>query len=158
MVTKEILQEALAKRIGQKAFERLQQSAVAVAGLGGLGSHIAVMLARSGVGKLFWWILIRWIFPISTVKFTTSMILASKTEAMAEIIEEINPYTVVETLQTRVSTANVGNFLGITPLFVKPLTLLRKRQCSSIHYWSNVPIPLSFPALVWQDTAAAMKL
>ena len=76
MVTKEILQEALAKRIGQKAFERLQQSAVAVAGLGGLGSHIAVMLARSGVGNSFWWILIRWIFPISTVKFTASMILA----------------------------------------------------------------------------------
>ncbi|WP_080797188.1 sulfur carrier protein ThiS adenylyltransferase ThiF [Arabiibacter massiliensis] len=44
--------DALASRIGADARERLRAARVGIAGLGGLGSHIAVMLARSGVGAL----------------------------------------------------------------------------------------------------------
>ena len=44
--------DALARRIGATERERLAEARVGVAGLGGLGSHIAVMLARSGVGML----------------------------------------------------------------------------------------------------------
>lgn len=44
--------DALAQRIGATERERLAEARVGVAGLGGLGSHIAVMLARSGVGML----------------------------------------------------------------------------------------------------------
>ena len=44
--------DALARRIGSDARARLAAARVGVAGLGGLGSHIAVMLARSGVGAL----------------------------------------------------------------------------------------------------------
>ena len=44
--------DALAARIGPDARRRLAAARVGVAGLGGLGSHIAVMLARSGVGAL----------------------------------------------------------------------------------------------------------
>ena len=44
--------DALSSRIGEEARVRLAAARVGVAGLGGLGSHIAVMLARSGVGAL----------------------------------------------------------------------------------------------------------
>lgn len=44
--------DALARRIGATERECLAEARVGVAGLGGLGSHIAVMLARSGVGML----------------------------------------------------------------------------------------------------------
>ena len=44
--------DALSSRIGEEARARLAAARVGVAGLGGLGSHIAVMLARSGVGAL----------------------------------------------------------------------------------------------------------
>ena len=44
--------DALARRIGADARAKLAAARVGVAGLGGLGSHIAVMLARSGVGAL----------------------------------------------------------------------------------------------------------
>lgn len=44
--------DALASRIGETERAKLAAARVGVAGLGGLGSHIAVMLARSGVGSL----------------------------------------------------------------------------------------------------------
>eukprot|EP00741_Cyanophora_paradoxa_P012311 tig00000169_g11897.t1 len=37
---------------GEKGFEKIRQSFVVVVGLGGVGSHTAIMLARSGVGRL----------------------------------------------------------------------------------------------------------
>lgn len=44
--------DALERRIGRPARERLACARVGIAGAGGLGSNIAVMLARSGVGHL----------------------------------------------------------------------------------------------------------
>ncbi|MBQ2405028.1 MAG: ThiF family adenylyltransferase, partial [Lachnospiraceae bacterium] len=42
-----------AQILGEDGFQKLQTSAVAVFGLGGVGSHCAEALARSGVGTLF---------------------------------------------------------------------------------------------------------
>ena len=39
--------------LGEDGFKKLQNASVAVFGLGGVGSHCAEALARSGVGKLF---------------------------------------------------------------------------------------------------------
>jgi len=50
--TKEEWNSALKARLGAKLFKRFSGAAVAVCGLGGLGSNIAMLLARSGVGKL----------------------------------------------------------------------------------------------------------
>ena len=44
--------DPLAARIGTAARERLRAACVGIAGAGGLGSNIAVMLARSGIGAL----------------------------------------------------------------------------------------------------------
>ena len=38
--------------IGEEAYQKLKNSAVAVFGLGGVGSYVAEALARAGVGKL----------------------------------------------------------------------------------------------------------
>ena len=51
--TQEQLKEALLERYTPQMYERISEASVAIAGLGGLGSNIAVMLARAGVGKLF---------------------------------------------------------------------------------------------------------
>ena len=52
MVTKEMLTAALTARHGAEYQARFSAASVGIAGLGGLGSHIAVQLARLGVGRL----------------------------------------------------------------------------------------------------------
>ena len=51
-MTREEYNQICDKRFGTEVYEKLRESRVAVAGLGGLGSHIAVMLARSCIGTL----------------------------------------------------------------------------------------------------------
>ena len=53
MLTRERFEQELDRRQTPKVRERLREGTVAVAGLGGLGSNIALMLARTGIRKLF---------------------------------------------------------------------------------------------------------
>ena len=50
-VVGDALPDALERRIGHEARERLRAARIGIAGAGGLGSNIAVMLARSGGGR-----------------------------------------------------------------------------------------------------------
>ena len=50
--SKEAMQDALEARHGKNLQKRFSAATVAICGLGGLGSNIAVYLARAGVGKL----------------------------------------------------------------------------------------------------------
>lgn len=117
MITKEALEETLAKRIGRNAFDRLHSAAVAVAGLGGLGSHIAIMLARSGIGKLF---LVDFdVVDISNLNRQAYRLIdvgKSKTEAMVNLLREVNPYTAVEAVQTRVTAENAKALFEAYPI------------------------------------------
>ncbi|MBQ2697917.1 MAG: ThiF family adenylyltransferase, partial [Clostridia bacterium] len=50
--TRQELRAALVARQGERRTRLLEAATVAVCGLGGLGSAVALMLARSGVGRL----------------------------------------------------------------------------------------------------------
>ena len=52
LISKEELDKAFDARFPKEMQVKLKNARVAIAGLGGLGSNIAVMLARSGVGQL----------------------------------------------------------------------------------------------------------
>ena len=52
MIDKQTLDRAFDERFAPEIKAKLQAARVAVAGLGGLGSNISVMLARSGIGHL----------------------------------------------------------------------------------------------------------
>ena len=52
LISREELERAFDARFPKEIQRKLRNARVAVAGLGGLGSNIAVMLARCGIGKL----------------------------------------------------------------------------------------------------------
>ena len=67
--TREEMYKALEERHGADIQKKLSAAKVAVCGLGGLGSNIAIALARAGVGKLH-------IIDFDTVKPEPSAILS----------------------------------------------------------------------------------
>ena len=91
------LEAALIERHGTLAHEKISRAHVAVAGLGGLGSNIAVNLARLGVGRLR---LIDFdhvdISNLNRQQYAIRHLGMLKTDAMREIIAEINPYIEVD--------------------------------------------------------------
>lgn len=113
-VSREQLKEALLERYSPWMYEKISNGSVAIAGLGGLGSQIAVMLARAGVGKLF-------LVDFDKVELTNLNRQAygmddlgrPKTEALAEILEHINPYVELAVRNEKVTEENAaGMFCG----------------------------------------------
>lgn len=116
MVTREELEEAMDKRFSTEVYTKLKQARVCIAGLGGLGSNIAMMLARSGVGTLK---LIDFdrvdITNLNRQAYRIEHIHMTKTDAMRKMIAEINPYINIEVMQTKVTEENLAElFQGET--------------------------------------------
>ena len=89
-------------------FEKVKASKVAIAGLGGLGSNIAVSLARTGVGHLH---LIDFdiVEPsnLNRQQYKIKHLGLHKTEALKNEIEEINPFIKVNIDTILVTEENV---------------------------------------------------
>lgn len=102
-------EDALAARIGSDARERLRRARVGVAGLGGLGSNIAVMLARSGVGALH---LVDFDVVdesnLNRQHYFREHLGRPKTEALAEQLARIDPRIEVDVDCVRVDAANAA--------------------------------------------------
>lgn len=91
--TKEEMIAALEERHGRELQNKFSAATVAVCGLGGLGSNIAISLARAGVGKLILMDFDRVdITNLHRQQYKASQIGRYKTEAMTENLKEIAPY------------------------------------------------------------------
>ena len=107
---KEEWMQALNMRHGTELQKKISSVTVAVCGLGGLGSNIAVALARAGIGKL---ILTDFdkvdITNLHRQQYKACQIGMNKTEALQANLEEINPYlkTDIHTLRLDEDNANV---------------------------------------------------
>jgi len=86
----------------------LKKGRVAIAGLGGLGSNIAVMLARVGVGHLF---LVDFdiVEPsnLNRQHYNLTHLGKLKTEALKSQIDIINPFVETKTLALKITEDNV---------------------------------------------------
>lgn len=89
-------------------FEKVKAARVAIAGLGGLGSNIAVSLARTGVGHLH---LIDFdiVEPsnLNRQQYKIKHLGLFKTEALKNEIEEINPFIEVTIDTVQVTEENI---------------------------------------------------
>ena len=110
--TKEEWNNALAERHGEELHKAFALATVAVCGLGGLGSNIAVALARAGIGKL---ILIDFdrvdITNLHRQQYKADQIGMYKTEALAENLGEIAPYISLEIHTERITEDNAVTLL-----------------------------------------------
>lgn len=108
-------QRALEERHGAELQKKFSNSTVAVCGLGGLGSNIAVVLARAGIGKL---ILIDFdrvdITNLNRQQYKAGQIGCYKTDALSENIAEIAPYITLEAHNVRLSEKNIEVYLKNT--------------------------------------------
>ena len=88
--TKEEWNNALCERYGEDVQKKFSAATVAVCGLGGLGSNIAITLARAGIGRL---ILIDFdrvdITNLHRQQYKVNQIRKYKTEALFDILKEI---------------------------------------------------------------------
>lgn len=107
-LTQEELHAALVERHGADIQQKLDRASVGIAGLGGLGSNIAVHLARLGVGRL---VLVDFdtvdVTNLNRQHYTMKDIGVPKSLALLEQLEEINPYLQYEPYTERVIPANV---------------------------------------------------
>ena len=111
--TKEEWNHALEERHGKALHQAFSSATVAICGLGGLGSNIAVALARAGIGKL---ILIDFdrvdITNLHRQQYKVSQIGLYKTEALAENLKEIAPYISLELHTERITEENAKALLS----------------------------------------------
>jgi len=104
--------DALIARHGTALHERFSSATVAICGLGGLGSNIAVALARAGIGKL---LLIDFdrvdIANLHRQQYKANQIGRYKTDALAENLSELAPYTEIKTVTAKITEANFMDLL-----------------------------------------------
>jgi sulfur carrier protein ThiS adenylyltransferase len=88
--------------------ERLKRACVGIAGCGGLGSHVALSLARVGIGRL---ILVDpdVVEPsnLNRQHYFVDQIGAYKVDALKEILLRANPFVEVETHRLRLTAENI---------------------------------------------------
>lgn len=117
LISKEDLDRAFDARFPKEMQVKLRGARVAIAGLGGLGSNIAVMLARSGVGKL---LLVDFdvvdVTNLNRQMYFIPQLGKPKAEALPELLYQINPYGEYEALCVRVTPENVKELFGEYPI------------------------------------------
>ena len=110
--TKDEWNKALCERHGENIQEKFSSTTVAVCGLGGLGSNIAIALARTGIGKL---ILIDFdrvdITNLHRQQYKANQIGMNKTDALRDNLLEIAPYVALETHTICVTEENAAHLL-----------------------------------------------
>lgn len=110
--TKEEMIKALVARQGKRLSAAFSVATVAVCGLGGLGSNIAIALARAGIGKL---ILIDFdrvdITNLHRQQYKATQVGEYKTEALSDCLKEIAPYIELEKHTVRITEANAADLL-----------------------------------------------
>ena len=110
--TREEWNQALIDRHGKDLHGKFAAATVAVCGLGGLGSNIAIALARAGIGKL---ILIDFdrvdITNLHRQQYKANQIGLYKADALAENLSEIAPYTQVKSVTEKITEENFADLL-----------------------------------------------
>ena len=116
----ELKEEDLLKRNVKGISKKLKKTRVCILGLGGLGSNVAVLLTRSGIGylKLVDFDIVE-ASNLNRQQYRISHIGMKKTEAMKSIIKEINPFVETDILDIKVDRENIYSTVGDIEIVVE---------------------------------------
>ena len=110
--SREVMREALNIRHGEDLQNKISAARVAVCGLGGLGSNIAIALARAGVGHLH---LIDFdrvdLTNLNRQQYAVGQLGQYKTDALRETLSLVSPYCDVTCDTIRVTEENLPDLL-----------------------------------------------
>lgn len=110
--SREVMREALNIRYGEDLQNKISAARVAVCGLGGLGSNIAIALARAGVGHLH---LIDFdrvdLTNLNRQQYAVGQLGQYKTDALRETLSLISPYCDVTCDTIQVTEENLPDLL-----------------------------------------------
>ena len=110
--TKEEWNNALEERHGKELHRAFSSATVAICGLGGLGSNIAISLARAGIGKLILCDFDRVdITNLHRQQYKADQIGIYKADALAENLKEIASYISLEIHTERITEDNAITLL-----------------------------------------------
>lgn len=111
--TKEEMYAALEERHGKEIQQRFQAASVAVCGLGGLGSNVAIALARAGVGRLH---LIDFdsvdISNLNRQQYFPDQLGQPKAQALYDTIKRIAPYCELTSQNVKLGDENILDILS----------------------------------------------
>jgi len=113
MPTKEEMFQALAVRHGEAIQRKFEKASVVVCGLGGLGSNVAIHLARAGVGNIH---LIDFdrvdISNLNRQQYFPDQLGQPKASALLETIQRIALYCNVTSQNVRLTEENIPELLS----------------------------------------------
>ena len=134
------MRKALSDRVGEKLQSKFYDAAVAICGLGGLGSNIAISLARAGVGKL---ILVDYdkvdITNLNRQQYKVHQIGMYKTDALNENIREICPYTNIAAYTERLGNRNYKSILSCADVICEAFDVAEEKSKLTDYVLENMP-------------------
>ena len=114
------LEALLVSRHTPGVHARVKRAVVGIAGLGGLGSAVAIALARVGIGRL---VLADFdvVEPsnLNRQQYFVDQIGLRKTDALAANLRRINPYVALDLHSVRLTPENVGAIFGNVDILVE---------------------------------------
>ena len=122
----------------------LRQSSVGIAGAGGLGSNVAVALARAGVGRLVIADCDR-IEPsnLNRQQYFVDQVGERKVEALRENLLAVNPYSLYEIHDIRINRRNATKIFGRVDVLVEAFDRAEAKEMlieSSLSHFPGRPI------------------
>jgi sulfur carrier protein ThiS adenylyltransferase len=123
-----------------KVLALLKNSAVGIAGAGGLGSNVAISLARAGVGKL----IIADFDKIAASnlnrqQYFMHQIGKLKIKALLENLKNINPFTEYKVHNARISQKNILKIFGQAEILVEAFDKASMKQMLIEAWLSKFP-------------------
>jgi len=114
------LESQLVARHSPGVHEKIRAATVGIAGVGGLGSPVAIALARCGVGRL---ILADFdvVEPsnLNRQQYFIDQLGMPKVAALHQTLSRINPYVAVTAHQVRLSASNIPELFGEVDVLVE---------------------------------------